>query len=476
MTLTDDPDQGTRLTHYSATDTGKARAGNEDGHYDGIVVFAVADGMGGHAAGEIASAMALEPVQRIDSRTWPTTAQAVRALTDAVREANHDVVAKAASDRSLRGMGTTLTAALVREGKLHVVHVGDSRAYLLRAGEGLRQLTTDHTLVEQLVREGRIEREEIPTHPQRSVITRAIGVEPTVQVDTLDPLELVPGDQILLCSDGLTGPVGEEEITRLLHDTRDGREACRRLVAAANREGGPDNITVVLLRVEPAGPDERVGDLPPGAEGDGAGGADTAELAPMRSSTEGPVVEIRTRDDRPADFDAAALGHMASRQGAQPAPGLDDDPAPRRGRQVLAAIFGLLVIIAILVGGGSFLLSRSFYVGVDEEGLVTVYRGLPQEVAGIALGRAQERTEVLAADLPEVRRRALEQGITEPSLRDARTTVENLRAEALDAADVPAATPAPGAPGSAVPGATPDATEPGAVPPAIPADPASPGT
>lgn len=467
MTLSDDPDQGTRLAHFAATDKGKTRAGNEDGHYDGIVVFAVADGMGGHAAGEIASALALEPLRRIDERTWPTTAQAVRALTDAVREANHDVVAKAASDRNLRGMGTTLTAALVREGRLHVVHVGDSRAYLLRPGEELRQITTDHTLVEQLVREGRIERTEVASHPQRSVITRAIGVEPTVQVDALEPLKLEPGDQVLLCSDGLTGPVGDDEITRLLYETRDGREACRRLVAAANREGGPDNITVVLLRVEPAGPDERAGDLPRGAAG---GGADTAELAPMRSTTDGPVVEIRTRDDRPADFDAAALGHMASRQGAQPAPGLDDDPAPRRGRRLLAAVFGLLVILAILVGGGSFLLSRSFFVGVDEDGLVSVYTGLPQEVVGISLARLHETTEVRADDLPAVRRRALEQGITEPSLRDARATVENLRTEALEAATPPVV---PGPPASEPPSAPPADPAAPVDPAAPPADPAS---
>lgn len=437
MTLADDPDEGTRLSHFAATDTGQARSGNEDGHYDGTLIFAVADGMGGHAAGEIASALALEPLRAVDERTWPTAAQAVRALTDAVREANHDVVEKSASDRSLRGMGTTLTAALVREGRLHVAHVGDSRAYLLRPDEGLRQLTTDHTLVEQLVREGRIGRDEIATHPQRSVITRAVGVEPTVQVDTLEPIELQPGDQVLLCSDGLTGPVGEEEIARALRDTSDGDEACRLLVAAANREGGPDNITVVLLRVEPGAPDERVGDLSPT---NSRQSVDTAELMPMRPTTGGHVVEIRTRDERTTDFDAAALGQMASRQGAQPAAGIDDGAARPRALRILAALLGLLVIVGILVGGGAFLLSRSFFVGLDERGLVAVYTGLPQEVAGLSLGRVSERSDVRGADLPPVRRRALEQGITEPSLRDARATVENLRTQAQGGAE---AGPAP---------------------------------
>ena len=267
---------------------------------------------------------------------------------------------------------------------------------------------------------------------------------------------------MLLCSDGLTGPVGEEEIARLLHATRDGHQACRRLLAAANREGGPDNITVVLLRVEPAEPDERAGDL--GGEPEGRG-ADTAELAPARRGRDGgtragQVVEIRTLNERPSDFDAAALGQMASRQGAQPAPGLEDDLTPRGGRRVLAAVFGLVVIAAILVGGGSFLLSRSFFVGLDDEGLVTIYSGLPQNVAGVALERVHERTRINAADLPAVRRACPRTGHhraiaarrasdgPEPARRGPRAAAGSSRRGRSRQPRRPAPRPPPGTPGT----------------------------
>jgi serine/threonine protein phosphatase PrpC len=228
------------------TDVGRVREANEDAYFVGTVVVAVADGMGGHLAGEVASAMALEPVRALDGTHFDDGADAVEALRDAVVRANDAVSQKAEDDPAYRGMGTTLTAAIIEGRRVHLAHVGDSRAYLLR-GDRFSQLTDDHTLVQHLVDEGQITPEEAATHPQRSIITRAIGVSRDIEVDTVS-LELDPGDQLLLCSDGLTGVISDADIAAELSRGDDADAVLARLVEAANRGGGPDNITAVLLR------------------------------------------------------------------------------------------------------------------------------------------------------------------------------------------------------------------------------------
>lgn len=455
---------------HSATDVGRHRTGNEDSLYEGTTVFAVADGMGGHVAGEVASQTALEPVKRIDSGTWPTAAQAERALADAVREANHEVVAKATAEPDLRGMGTTLTAVLVREGRLHVAHVGDSRAYLYRPHEGMSQLTTDHTLVEQLVQEGRISRDEIATHPQRSVITRAIGVETTVDVDTLAPLALRPGDQVLLCSDGLTGPVGDDEIRRILTDHPDGDEACAALIAAANTAGGPDNITVVLLRVLEA--DDAAAAAPAAPEAETERREDTAEIEPPAPGT---VRQIRTREAEEQGFDARSLGRLGKRMGAEPVTGSEEPPL-RSPRRVLAGVVGALVLLAVVVGGGLFVASRSYYLGVDGADAVAIYRGLPQEVFGIALHRTVESSDLAVADLPAVRRDALARGIPVASVADGRERLAGLRDQAVAEPDpTPAGEPEEPSPPAPSPEPAPSPSpEPAPAPPPAPAPAAPP--
>jgi serine/threonine protein phosphatase PrpC len=239
-----------RLSSFARTDVGRARSGNEDSHLRGRTVFAVADGLGGHRGGEVASAMAVEPLAALDGRDFADADQAAEALEGAVRAANRAILQRGRSDPELRAMGTTVTAAtVVAAGQaLQLAHVGDSRAYLLRAGE-LRQLTTDHTVVAEAVARGLLTRGQAAVHPQRGVVTRAVGLDPDVRVDLPEPLELAPGDQVLLCSDGLTEVVGDDRIAAELAEGADGDDACAALVAAANRAGGPDNVTVVLLRV-----------------------------------------------------------------------------------------------------------------------------------------------------------------------------------------------------------------------------------
>jgi serine/threonine protein phosphatase PrpC len=432
--VTSDRHRELRVVAFAATDVGRLREGNEDSHYRGSSVFAVADGMGGHQAGEVASETALEPLLAVDGRDFASAEDAERMLVEAIRAANRDVVAKADANPEFQGMGTTLTAVLVRDGELHIAHVGDSRAYLLRRGERINQLTTDHTLVEELVQEGRLSRDEVATHPQRSIITRAIGVEWDVEVDTLPPLQLQVADQVLLCSDGLSGPVSDAQIGEILERYEDGDAACRALLDAANAAGGPDNITVVLLRV--IGRDEGT---PPGGTALEAvtttdlrgarGGTATALDARAQAEAETQPAEDQTLDE--ARVDSGATGTPTPRR------------RDRRGaRRVLVGLLVTAIGLGAAAGIGYWLLSRSYFVG-DDNGRVAVFRGLPLEVAGLPLNWVAERTDLRTSDLQPIRRDRLRSGISVQSLAEGRRYVdETLRADAAAAAR--ARQPAPG--------------------------------
>jgi protein phosphatase len=239
---------GMHASGFAATDRGRVRETNEDAYHRGTRLFAVADGLGGRRAGEVASATAIAALAPLDRARPDSLEAALRALAEGFGAANRAVMEKAASDRAYAGMATTLTAALLHQDQLLFGHVGDSRAYLLRAG-ALRQLTRDHTVVAQLVRQRRLSQEEAASHPYRSVLVTAVGLDDDLEVDLLGPLQLRPDDQVLLCSDGLTEPLADRSIAALLTAEDDGEQACAALVEAANLAGGPDNVTVVLLRV-----------------------------------------------------------------------------------------------------------------------------------------------------------------------------------------------------------------------------------
>jgi protein phosphatase len=317
----------------AATDVGRVREGNEDAYLldDAMGLMAVADGMGGHRAGEVASVTALEALRAAITSGRP--------LRESIEDANQAVFAKAQTDTNLRGMGTTLTAGtLVAGGTVLVGHVGDSRAYLLHDGE-LRQVTEDHSLVEELVREGRLTADEAAVHPQRSIITRALGVDASVEVDVY-PVELAPGDRLLLCSDGLTGMVQPDIIAATLRREDDPARAAAQLIDAANQAGGEDNITVVVVAV--------------------------TDEAPLRAAPE-PVA--------PADAEPVA---------AEPAAA----PAERRRRRglhgvgrVLVWALPIILVLAIAVGAVGWYARKSYYVGVNQ-GRVTVFKGVPGGLAG----------------------------------------------------------------------------------------------
>ncbi len=231
------------MRYAALTDVGKKRSLNEDSYIANGSIFAVADGMGGHRSGEVASAMALDALRFGLSKRSKDPFE--DKLIEAIKRANKKVYEKALKDIDVRGMGTTITVAVPNEDKLYIGHVGDSRLYLLRDGK-LRQLTDDHSLVAQMVQKGHLKPEEAELHPQRSIITRAVGSEKDVQVDLIVE-EVLPGDRFLLCTDGLNAMLSDEKIAEILRDKDDLDAACRELVDWANDRGGNDNITVILF-------------------------------------------------------------------------------------------------------------------------------------------------------------------------------------------------------------------------------------
>jgi serine/threonine protein phosphatase PrpC len=272
------------------TDVGRVRDHNEDGYLvdDDLALVAVADGMGGHRAGEVASAAALDALRIAFGAGAP--------IESAVAAANEIVYEQSVADRNLRGMGTTLTAgALGSDGTLRLGHVGDSRAYLVRDGT-LDRITTDHSLVEELVRAGELTEEEAERDPRRSMITRALGLEPGVDVD-FESVDLRPGDRVLMCSDGLTTMVSEEAIAEMLDAEPDPEAVARALVDAANEAGGADNITVIVVDIEEG--DEDAGETIPAtaAASDATGTADATATADTVDTT---VADESEAPDEPA--------------------------------------------------------------------------------------------------------------------------------------------------------------------------------
>ncbi len=392
-----------RFIAAGTSDVGRVREGNEDAYLVADSVVAVADGMGGHLAGEVASSTALEPLRELDGRVFPDSADALAALRDAVVSANSSVVQMATDEPSYRGMGTTLTAALLEGRRLHVAHVGDSRAYLLRDGH-FSQLTDDHTFVQHLIDEGQITEEEAANHPQRSMITRAIGVSVDIDVDAMT-LDLQPDDVVLLCSDGLTGVVSDADIAQTLAADGDLDKVLTRLVEMANEAGGPDNITAVILRFED-----------PNAEA---------------SAGAGPVA-IRTRDDRDGEDWANRLGSFGSiGSGGSPFPSKAtsdrDDPSRFAGLVLrsLAAVVGIVLLTGGLYAGGRFLLAQSYYISLDDDQVV-IFQGIDAELGPISLSWVSERSELTVEDVAPYYRPTLEEGFPAADINDARRLVRGI--------------------------------------------------
>jgi len=370
--------------HFHASDLGRQRQGNEDSYFVRAPLFVVADGMGGAQAGEVASEMA---VQSFDRRL--PDGPPADALAQVIEDANRRIHDRSRAESQRAGMGTTVTAAYVGESEVTVAHVGDSRAYLLRAGK-LERLTRDHSLVGELVARGKLTEEQAETHPQRSVITRALGPEPDVQVD-VQTCQARDGDVFMVCSDGLTSMVPEARVTQILQDAGSLEQAGRELIAAANDAGGRDNITVILFRLEEVdGEDERYE------------GGRTATMTRPETKPRAQLIEEAPPRTAPSP--------TATR---------------RRRFRIPGAAIAVLVVL-LIVGGGLWTASRAVYfVGVDADGAVTIYQGLPYDLPfGLELYDRFYTSGVTLAQVPQPRRVTF----TEHKLRS-KDDAENLVSE-----------------------------------------------
>jgi serine/threonine protein phosphatase PrpC len=388
---------------YSGSDTGRARRANEDSLLVRSPLFVIADGMGGAQAGEVASHVAVESFQP----GLADPSQPEQALATLAQQANVRIYELSHANAEHAGMGTTLTAIWVGEEEVAIAHVGDSRAYCLRAGELLR-LTDDHSLVDELLRQGKLTPAEALDHPQRSVITRALGIEGTVEVDTRS-FRALDGDVYLLCSDGLTTMIEEAHIVEVLLAHASLREAGEALIAAANQAGGRDNITVVLVRLEQLSP----GASSPESEQTTLTGLPAVELPVASSPPPSVTPSLRPREPRPA---AASSNGERSR---------------RRLRRVVALSSTLAVLG--LIGAGAYLALQSIYfIGTNDRGLVTLYEGVPVKLGGgITLYSSRYVSGVSASTVPAARRKTL----LDHSLRseaDAASLIRSLELDELE--------------------------------------------
>ena len=377
------------------TDTGRQRRDNEDSAYARAPVFVVADGMGGAQAGEVASRIAVEAFEQ----GLPDSGSPEERLAERVREANTQIYERSRADRGRAGMGTTLTAAYVDETHVAIAHVGDSRGYLFRDGS-LQRLTQDHSLVDELVRRGKLTEEQAAEHPQRSIITRALGPEPDVEVDTWT-YPARAGDVILLCSDGLTSMISEERVKTILadHDSLDA--AADALIREANEAGGRDNITVVLFRLEELGAD------------DASGEETMVGVAVPRDAVAAQTEE----SDRPGAAVVAVAPppehSTAHRVPPPPPPGTRRlEPRPpatvtreRRFATPVAALLATVIVLGLILAGGYLASRQLYFLGTNAQGIVTVYRGLPYDLPfGVPLYETYYVSGVPASVVPAARR------------------------------------------------------------------------
>jgi serine/threonine protein phosphatase PrpC len=426
--------------HWYASDLGRQRQGNEDNYFVRAPLFVVADGMGGAQAGEVASEIAVRSFdEELPNGSLP------EALVSVIEGANKRIHEKARADESLHGMGTTTTAAYVDDDEVVIAHVGDSRAYLLRDGDLVR-LTKDHSLVGELVARGKLTEEQAEQHPQRSVITRALGPEANVQVD-IDIFPAKAGDLFLLCSDGLTSMVHEPQLRPLFEEADSLETLGKRLIDAANAAGGRDNITVILFRLEEVGGASNDG--PPSevtAQHDDRddGGETTTfdtfegEAVSPRHGVSRPYAHTRVRDEEAlhagdvahavragdeteAEYRASgtvALSAVRPRTAVEEAPkrtvplpdGRDPRKPPetkRKRRRVPGWLIGVLALV-ILVGTGFWLATQAVYfVGADASrgNEITIYNGLPIDLPlGIDLYRRYQGSGVTLESVPAARR------------------------------------------------------------------------
>jgi len=410
------------LRYAARSDVGLVRSNNQDSAYAGPHLLVVADGMGGHAGGDVASRLAIAALAPLD-RSEHGPDQALQDLERTVERARDDLVRASEADPELVGMGTTVTARLHTGSTLAMAHLGDSRAYLLR-DDRLSQVTVDHTFVQHLVDTGRISPDEAEHHPQRNVVMRVLGDFDVDLTPDMSVREARAGDRWLLCSDGLSGFVSPAQITEVLADSETTEEAADLLITLAMTAGSTDNITVIVADVV----DDDAQDAPASAEGvtqvQVVGAAATGELPPLA--------------DRPEDLDGDTAALSAQADGQDPAhddldeDADDDDVRPRRRGRPWVVV---LVVLVVLGGVGYGLwwaygwTQQQYYVGVAD-GEVAVFQGIPASAGPITLSTPVELTGTPVDDLPDYWANQLDGSIRASSEAEARERADRLIAEA----------------------------------------------
>ena len=442
----------TILRSATATDVGQVRQVNQDRVLSTDDLWVVADGMGGHQAGEVAAEVAVASIRS------HLNAHGAASLPEAVVDANTAVIERAGSSPDMAGMGTTVTALALAPGSqpdgaddmLVLANVGDSRTYLLAAGGSqLLQISQDHSLVATLERQGQLTAAEAAVHPQRNIITRALGVDPVVMVDSWD-LKPVTGDRYLMCSDGLTNEVDEDVIAAVLLQFDDPAQAADELVRLANEGGGRDNITVAVVDVVEAA--ASVSDLG-GMPADGR----SRVLATGGGVADEPVVALNAPDGGGAGLPGGqARRDGARRDGARRGEAAPTGGASGPGSSGVATVNGarrtrftwrvgvFLLALLVLVGGTfaviGFAARNTYFVGTDPAGTtVVVFQGQPGGLLWFNPTVVAE-TDLRVDDLPAVARRSVTEGHPEPSLTDALTYVENLREQITPTTTTPPTT------------------------------------
>ncbi len=398
--------------HYAArSDVGLVRQNNQDSGYAGANLLVLADGMGGPAGGDIASSVAMAHLVPLDTDSHPAESL-LPLLRDALMDAHEELSERSQDDPELAGLGTTCIAILRSGRKLAMVHIGDSRAYLLR-GDTLTQVTTDHSFVQYLVDSGQITPEEAEHHPQRNVVMRILGDSQADVAPDETMREAIVGDRWLLCSDGLSGVVSADTIAEVLTDVHDPGECAEELIRLALLAGGPDNVTCVVADIVPAGTN------PPAAP-QVVGAAAKDRLAPTRGG-----------------------GGAAARAAALSAPTKSlpqDDEAepelPRRSRfGWVLPLVSLIAAIAVVVGGWfGWKWTQTQYYVLGKDGAVVIYQGIPQSIGSWKLSHAVEITDVKLDQLAAVDQQRLQEPVTRTSRSDIDAYVSVLRSNARERA------------------------------------------
>ena len=398
--------------HYAArSDVGLVRQNNQDSGYAGANLLVLADGMGGPAGGDIASSVAIAHLVPLDTDSHPAETL-LPSLRDALMDAHEELSERSEQDPELAGLGTTCIALMRSGNKLAMVHIGDSRAYLLR-GDTLTQVTTDHSFVQYLVDSGQITPEEAEHHPQRNVVMRILGDSQADVTPDETMREAVVGDRWLLCSDGLSGVVSSDTIAEILTDVRDPGECAEELIRLALLAGGPDNVTCVVADIVPAGT------VPPSAP-QIVGAAAKDRLAP-------------TRGGGGAAARAAAL---ASPTKELPVDDEAEADAPRRSRFAwLLPVISLMLAIGVVIAGWlGWQWSQSQYYVMGKDGSVVIFQGIPQSIGSWNLSHAVEITDVKLDQLAAVDQQRLQEPVTRSSRGEVDAYVAILRSNAHERA------------------------------------------